>query len=263
MIRSGLVSITFRQLAPPAIVALVAQAGLDAIEWGGDVHAPHGDVAQARLVRQMTEEAGLAVAAYGSYYRVGHNDVPFADVLESAVALGAPTIRVWAGKAGSAQADEAYRAQVIEDSRVIGDLAQGAGITVAYEYHGNTLTDTRESALRLLETVDHPNLKTYWQPPGGATLETNLAGLREILPWLVNVHVFSWRDVDGQRERMPLAAQADDWAQYLAQVATTGREHYAMLEFVRDDDPQHFLTDAETLKQWLKISNGLRVKSKE
>jgi len=261
MILPGLVSITFRQLAPHAIVALVAQAGLKAIEWGGDVHAPHGDVAQAQRVRQMTVDAGLTVAAYGSYYRVGHADVSFAAVLESAVALGAPTIRVWAGKIGSAQADEAYWARVIEDSRATGDLAQEAGITVAYEYHGNTLTDTRESALRLLETVNHPNVKTYWQPPGGATRAENaeadfrLAGLREILPWLVNVHVFSWRDSDGQRERMTLAAQAEDWAQYLAHVATTGRDHYAMLEFVRNDDPQHFLTDAETLKQWLKISN--------
>ncbi|MFN2155934.1 MAG: sugar phosphate isomerase/epimerase, partial [Anaerolineae bacterium] len=97
MIRSGLVSITFRQLSPAEIVARAAQAGLEAIEWGGDVHVPHGDVDAARTVRRTTEEAGLQVAAYGAYYRVGHEEpCPFADVLESAVALGAPLIRVWA-----------------------------------------------------------------------------------------------------------------------------------------------------------------------
>ena len=249
MIRSGLVSITFRQLTPQAIVDLVAQSGLDAIEWGGDVHVPHGDVAQARLVRQMTEDAGLAIAAYGSYYRVGHGEpAPFKAVVESAVALGAPTIRVWAGKQGTAAADDAYWARIVEDSRAIGDLAQQAGVVVAYEYHGNTLTDTNASALRLLRTVAHDNVKTYWQPPGGATLDENLASLDAILPWLVNVHVFSWREINGQRERMLLDAKEVEWAQYLSKVTTTGRDHFAMIEFVRDDDPANFLKDAETLK---------------
>jgi 3-dehydroshikimate dehydratase len=249
MIRSGLVSITFRRLTPRTIIGLVAQAGLDAIEWGGDVHVPHGDVTQAHCVRQMTEDAGLTIAAYGSYYRVGHGEpVPFEAVVESAVALGAPTIRVWAGKIGSAQADKAYWARVVEGSRAIGDLAQQAGIVIAYEYHGNTLTDTDASALRLLETVAHDNVKTYWQPPDNATLDENLAGLNAILPWLANVHVFGWREINGQRERALLDAKADEWRHYLDAVATTGRDHFAMIEFVCDDDPGNFLKDPETLK---------------
>jgi 3-dehydroshikimate dehydratase len=256
VIRSGLVSITFRQLAPQAIIELVAQSGLDALEWGGDVHVPHGDVAQARRVRRMTADAGLTVAAYGSYYRVGHGEpVPFEAVVESALALGAPAIRVWAGKVGSAQADAAYWARVVEDSRAIGDLAQQAGLVVAYEYHANTLTDTNASALRLLETVAHPNVKTYWQPPAGATLDENLTSLSAILPWLINVHVFSWRAIDGQRERLALDAKADEWAKYLDTVTATGRDHFAMIEFVRDDDPANFLQDAQTLKQWLEAGN--------
>ena len=256
MIHSGLVSITFRSLSPKEIVDLVARAGLDSIEWGGDVHAPHGDMARAREVRQMTLDAGLAVAAYGSYYRVGHGEpVPFERVVESAVALGASLIRVWAGKRGSAEADAAYWTRVVEDSRVIADLAQQAGIVVAYEFHSNTLTDTNESALLLLQTVAHSNVKTYWQPPGDAALHDNLAGLEMILPWLTNVHVFSWREANGQRERMRLEAKAEEWAQYFAKIATTGRDHHAMIEFVRDDAPENFLKDAVTLKQWLEIRN--------
>ena len=83
------------------------------------------------------------------------------------------------------------------------------------------------------------------------SVDENLNGLKAILPWLTIVHVFSWRIVNGQRERMLLDAKTGEWAQYLAQVATTGRNHYAMIEFVRDNEPENFLKDAETLKQWL------------
>ena len=71
MIRGGLVSITFRKLSARAIIELVTRADLTGIEWGGDVHVPHGEINTAREIAQMTQAAGLLVAAYGSYYRVG------------------------------------------------------------------------------------------------------------------------------------------------------------------------------------------------
>ena len=68
MIQPGLVSVTFRKLTPAEIVALVKQAGLKGIEWGGDLHVPHGDLVRAREVRELTHEGGLGVAACGSGY---------------------------------------------------------------------------------------------------------------------------------------------------------------------------------------------------
>ena len=92
MLIPGLVSITFRQLSPQEIIALVAETQLKVIEWGGDIHVPHGDTKQAATVARWTNEAGLAVAAYGSYYRLATpNQPPFARIVETAVAIGAPT----------------------------------------------------------------------------------------------------------------------------------------------------------------------------
>lgn len=250
MIHSGLVSITFRKLSPEEIITLVVQAGLEGIEWGGDVHVPHGDVARARQVRQWTVDAGLAIPSYGSYYRLNAADSPpFAAVLDSAVALGAPVVRVWAGKIGSDQADEAFRQAVVEESRAIADLAQQAGVVVAYEFHGNTLTDTNESALRLLREVDHPNVKVYWQPMRVAAEPYRLDGLRAVLPWLAHLHVFTW-DQDGTR--LPLAAGQALWQERLDIVRAAGHELTAMIEFVQNDAPQAFLDDATTLKGWLR-----------
>ncbi|MBN1639977.1 MAG: sugar phosphate isomerase/epimerase [Anaerolineae bacterium] len=259
MIRPGLVSITFRQLAPREVVALVARTGLTGIEWGGDVHVPHGDVQRARQVRQLTVDAGLEIPAYGSYYRVGHQEpCPFEAVLETAVALGTPVVRVWAGKQGSAQADRAYWDRVIDDSRRIADLAAASGVTVAYEFHGGTLTDTNASAKALLEAADHDNVLTYWQPPRGASTAYCLEGLEMVLPWLCHVHAFTWRALpDGSSvERLALAAGTEAWRQYLAKAAACGHDLYAEIEFVRDDAPERLEEDAATLVSWLAAVQG-------
>src|SRR5215211_4654031 len=118
MLTSGLVSITFRQLAPREIVELAAAAGLRGIEWGGDIHVPAGDLQAARRVRQLTADAGLQVLAYGSYFRF-QPGTAFEPVLETALALGAPLIRVWAGNQASAEADAAVRATIVAESRRI------------------------------------------------------------------------------------------------------------------------------------------------
>ena len=254
MFLPGLVSITFRQLAVAEIIALVTQAGLAAVEWGGDIHAPHGDEAQARAIARLGTDAGLRVAAYGSYYRAGHAESgPFEAALASAVALGAPLIRIWAGRQGSGDADETYFQNVVADSRRIADLAQAEQIGIVYEFHGNTLTDTNAAAVRLLQAVDHANVRSLWQPPRYTTRSSSLAGLEALRPWLENIHVFHWHQQSG--ERRPLAEGEAHWRDYLAQasrlISTRDHVHYALLEFVQDDAPEAFLRDAATLVQWL------------
>ena len=250
MLHSGLVSITFRKLQPREIIGLVVRAGLEAIEWGGDIHVPHGDTARAREVARMTEDAGLKVVSYGSYYRVGAEDAEdFEPVLAAAVELGAPTLRVWAGRKASRDTTDEYRQRVVSESRRIADLAAPAGVGISYEFHDNTLTDTTESALALLQEVAHDNIRTYWQPAHAQPFQDRLAGLEAILPWLTNIHCFLW--TEAKKRRRPLAEGTGHWQQYLARAAATGRDHFVMLEFVADDSPENFLTDAAELKRLL------------
>ena len=255
MIHPGLVSITFRKLSPAEIVALVRKAGLRGIEWGGDIHAPHGDIGRAREVRALTEEAGLVVAAYGSYYRAGWsetNGLPFRQVLDSAVELGAKTIRVWPGNKGSADMDKAGREAIVEDLRRIAGLAAQVGVSVSTEFHGGTLTDTNESAGRLLAEVGHANLFTCWQPHNGEETAECVAGLREVLQKVGNIHVFHWWPTAA--ERLPLAEGEARWREFFRVLKTLPGERYAMLEFVPDDAPEAFLRDAGVLERWLRAA---------
>jgi len=254
MLYTGLVSITFRQLSPREIIALVAQAGLAGIEWGGDIHVPHGNVAVAREVHQMTADAGLKVAAYGSYYRAGCSGegLPnFDAVLDTAVALGAPLIRLWSGNQPSAKADTKWRAHVVKDTQRAADMAASEGLDISFEYHGGTLTDRPESALDFLTAVDRPNVKAYWQPDVGVTAADRVAALDAVLPWVSNIHVFQWELVDAAVVRFPLAKGADEWHTYLSMLAATGRDHYSLIEFVEDNRPEQFLDDARALKSMI------------
>lgn len=243
MIRSGLASITFRQLSVAEIVAATRAAQLAGIEWGGDIHVPPGDLARARETRQRTLEAGLAVSSYGSYFRLGEPD--FSRILETATALDAPTIRVWAGRQGSAETSDADRQTIVAAAHEIGEQARAAELTIGLEMHAGTLTDTPASAARLLTEIQHPNVRLYWQPYHFLSPDENLASIDLLAPWLSNFHVFHWSP---DTVRFPLADGADRWRAYLQSAGNLAGDRWALLEFSLDDNLSVFQRDAIVLK---------------
>ena len=242
--KPGLVSISFRKLSWQDTLSLAKTAGLEVIEWGGDVHVPHGDVALAREVGEATRAAGLEVAAYGSYYRLGEPAPDVSDVLASAKALGAPIIRIWAGHRGSADCDEAEWQRLIADALRVTAMAKSEDIDIVFEYHGRTLTDTADTCARLLEAV--PAANSYWQPPVSMSSDDCMSGLIRLGSRVAGVHVFSWEGID----RLPLIARENDWPGFLAQAKAQGAS-WALMEFVKDDEPQQLIEDAAVLKGWL------------
>ena len=118
--KTGLVSISFRALQPDEILKLVKDSGLEAIEWGGDVHAVAGNLPLAEQIAGATRALGLRMPEYGSYYRIGFSEpAHFEEVLASARVLGTPIIRVWAGKKSpSLVTPEEYEAIVADARRI-------------------------------------------------------------------------------------------------------------------------------------------------
>jgi sugar phosphate isomerase/epimerase len=251
----ALCSVTFRALGVEEIVALAAGAGLAAIEWGGDVHVPPGDLDRARAVRGLTERHGLTVSSYGSYLQPPR-DPPeaVAAALATAQALGAATIRVWPGVRGkdSANYSADEREAVAAALRTMADAAADIGLSVSLEYHPRNLTDDLASAQALLAAVARPNLHTYWQPRPGLPLAAALAEVHALAQDITHLHVFAW---DNAMRRYPLADHAPYWGAVLDALRDNRWQgpRYAMLEFVREDSIEAFHEDAATLRRLLAV----------
>lgn len=247
MLIPGLVSVTFRKHTRREIAEAMQKSSLATIEWGGDVHVPPMDAEAVADAVTVCRNFGCTTASFGSYYRCTSDEDEIAATVETAVRLGTPHIRVWAGTKNSADADDANRAETVRNLRKICRAAAGHGITVSPEFHGGTLTDHYESAVRLIDEVAEENLKLYWQPNQFRDDDYNRAAIRAVLPYVSNVHVFTW-DAKG---RYPLADGERMWREYIDILSASGRDHHLLLEFVCDDTIEQFYRDAETLLRWL------------
>jgi len=275
MIRPGICSVTLAKHSPEEVLQTAIKAGLQGIEWGGKGHVPHGDIQTAQRVGGQTRAAGLEVPVYGSYYRTGVSEdegLSFRSVLDTAGALGAPMIRIWAGNQDGINADDAHVQTVIDDTRRIADLAAERDTSVVFEYHGGSLTDRNETATRFAAQVPHPNVYFSWQPPHGYTRKYCLEGLQALLPRLGTLHVYHWT-IGCYREntfnetirplnfpddfhRHPLADGKEHWQAYLAATRATGRDHWALLEFVKDNSRRQVMRDVAVLVEMIRNCNA-------
>jgi len=184
----------------------------------------------------------------------------FKPVLETAKALSAQNIRVWAGVKGSELTDSDTRKRIEEESFVIVEEAKKEGMTVSYECHGGTLTDTLSSYMELLENVKKiatssgkdSKAYAYFQPYASMPMEDVYEYLEKLNPYLMNLHVFNWKVIDGRIHRLPMSSGGDYWIDIFKKVKSmSDRTHYALMEFVKNDSDHQFLEDAKALRDFL------------
>ncbi len=243
MYTTGLVSISFRPLPPEQIIAAASAAGLSAVEWGSDVHAPCDAPQRLTAIADTARAAGIACCSYGTYYRLG-TDAPAAirPYIAAARTLGTDILRVWCGDKSSSAYTPAERAALLADTRAVGAIAREEGVTLCMECHPHTFTEDADSALWLMQETDNSAVRMYWQPNQYRPLADNLAYIAALAPYTTHLHVFHWQ---GSR-KLPLAQGADLWRQYLA--GFSGDRHL-LLEFMPDDDIASLPAEAAALRQ--------------
>lgn len=252
--KSGLCSVTFREKTPKEVIALAQDAQLKGIEWGTDKHVPVMDIQNASEVGKLTRDAGLEVAGLGSYWTAFDKyDQPndFRPIIATAIALGAPVIRIWAGSLVIDKTAK-YFSNLVLASKSFAEAAAKEDIKVAYEYHRKTFTETLPDALKLLSAVNHPNQYIYWQPIAGTSIGQRLEEIKAIKDRLLNVHIFHWiPDGNDNFTRLTLREGESLWKPAL-QLLGTDPKRFALLEFVKNNSLRQFVQDSAILNKWLK-----------
>ena len=92
-LKIGVASVTFRNKTVSEIVEIAKNAGVEFIEWGGDVHVK--TLVDARLAKKLCDENNIKISSYGSYYRTGCSDkADWEEVCRISSEMGAVLYRV-------------------------------------------------------------------------------------------------------------------------------------------------------------------------
>ena len=259
----GLCTVTFRRLDLGEVAELAAASGVEAVEWGGDVHVPEGDRRAAAAAAALSADLGLGVASYGSYlFLDAHLDRRLGVVLDTALELGSPAVRVWCppvrdapggpvpGDGSEGDGTVAWSALVDAAARAEA-AARELGLVLYLEFHGGGATASVPAVVDLLEQV--PGLWTGWQPPYWAprTAVEEVADLGALTGRLLHVDVYEW-DADGSRR--PLGDGRTVWATRLRAASgavgaarAAGLRPAAFIEFVPGDDPASLAREVASL----------------
>lgn len=238
----GLVSVSFRQHTPEEIIKAAAEAGLECIEWGSDIHAPAGELEKLEAIAELQKKHGLYCSSYGTYFRLGVT--PLSELegyISAAKVLGTNVLRVWCGDKSGASMTSGERAAFIDECKRAARIAEQHGAVLCTECHGGTFTERAEDTVFLMEEVGSASFRTYWQPFQWKDSAGSLAVARAVSPYAVHIHVFNWRG----KEKFPLADAVGEWKEYLS--AFSG-PRTLLLEFMPDGKISSLRAEADALR---------------
>ena len=241
----GLCSVSFRKHTPEEILGEMQKTGLDRIEWGGDIHAPSNNLPRLKQLAQLQKDYGFTCTSYGTYFVVGTNSVDeLLSCIEAANILGTSVLRLWAGKKNSEDFSEKEKKIFFEECQNLSKIAKKENVTLCMECHNKTYTNRRQSALELMQAVDSPHVRMYWQPNPFSTLEENLSSARVLSPYTQNIHLFHWIG----KSKFPLGDGSTIWKQYLK---CFRGEKNLLLEFMPDGRLESLKRETDSARELL------------
>ena len=242
----GLVSISFRKHTPEEIVRAVKAAGLTCIEWGSDVHAPCRDTARLYEIAALQEQYGVTCSSYGTYFRLGVTPIEeLADYISAAKILGTTILRLWGGSKPGSDMTAEELAAFTDTCKQAAAMAEEAGVILCLECHMLSITETPDYGVALMEAVNSPAFRMYWQPFQWMDAEGSLEVARAYAPFAEHVHVFNWQPPKMSPQKHPLTEAVEDWRAYLAVLPPP---RALLLEFMPDDRIESLPVEAEALR---------------
>ena len=242
----GLVSISFRKHTPEEILGAVKSAGLTCIEWGSDVHAPCRDTERLYEIARLQGEYGIACSSYGTYFRLGVTPLEeLSDYIAAAKILGTHILRLWGGTKKGADMTPEELSDFTDTCRKAAVMAEEAGVILCLECHMLSITETPDYGVSLMEAVNSPAFRMYWQPFQWLDTEGSLSVARAIAPYAEHIHVFNWKG----DKKFSLCEAEGEWRRYLCEFSSP---RTLLLEFMPDGKPETLPTEACALKNIIK-----------
>lgn len=238
----GLVSISFRQHTPMEIATAANKAGITHIEWGSDVHAPCTDSKKLDEIVALQKEYNLTCSSYGTYFRLG--ETPFEELpsyIAAAKHLGTNILRLWCETKNGSEMTRTERENLVNECQKAAKLAEKQEVILCMECHQNTFTENPDDAVFLMNEVNSPNFRMYWQPFQQQTFDWNIESAKKIAPYAEHLHVFNWKGT----ERFPLSEAVNEWQAYLNHFPAP---RTLLLEFMPNDTLDELETESKALK---------------
>lgn len=232
----GITSVTFRNLDYETVLDYCVKSGLDCIEWGSDVHVPEQDFIRIQRVKEASDRAGIRICSYGSYYKLCEHEnymEAFVYYLKAAAELKAPIIRLWAGTIGADKAPREYYEQAVKETQVLCDMAAEYGITLAFEFHRNSLSDTADNAMQIYKDINRKNFGLYYQYDSQISIEENISSLEKMLPYVKMVHV-AYNDVKYRQMSLEEGEGISLWTSLVKLLKEHDSEASLLFEFLKD-----------------------------
>ncbi len=238
----GICSVSFRKHTPEEVIKAVADAGLDCIEWGSDIHAPFDNEERLNKIAELQEKYNIKCHSYGTYFHLMDDSLELLPAyINAAKILGASVLRLWCGTKGSNQYSDDEKKELICECKKAAQLAEENGVILCMENHPGSFTDTAESSLELIEKVNSPHFKMYWQTNVKGDVELALKEAKLLSPHTINIHVAWWLD----SKHLPLSDGALVWEKYLREFKG---EKCLLLEFMHDGKIESLPIEAQSLK---------------
>ncbi len=241
----GLCSVTFRKKSAEEIVRIAANAAVDYIEWGGDVHVK--TLEDAKKVKALCDGADIKISSYGSYFNSAvYDEDKWRDTCRITKVMGAQSIRIWLGKKNSQVTSDKEYGMLVENTKRMCDIAAEYGLTVCPECHGNTFNNNTDAILRFIKELQKDNFKTYFQSRY-FRMEYDLDRIDRTYPYIKDVHI-SYRDL--KREQLFRKKDKNYLDILLKKLKEKDFKGIVMVEFVSSNSEKQLYKDIDKLKNY-------------
>ncbi len=244
-LKIGVASVTFRNKTVSQVVKIAKNAGVEFIEWGGDIHVK--TLEDAKLAKKLCDENNIKISSYGSYYRTGCSDKgEWEKVCRIANEMGASSVRIWLGNKDSENFTESEYEELSEEMNFLCQKAKEYNLLVCPECHDNTFNNNTEAILKLKNDLNCDNFKTYFQSRY-LRFGYDIDRIEKTFDFIENFHV-SYRDL--KKEQRFKRKDKNYLDKLIKKFISMNFKGIVIVEFTKGSKEKNFIKDVSKLKAY-------------